>query len=132
MITKEHLAPVKLALDENFASPAEVVRAIEHAVQQGSQGWGVKPEVAVHLTLARALSKALDVAEDADKDHRTLKGLQLENGRLKKQLSNTEEALARQKGELMAYSIRVRELEEIANKLEAELKTVSEGLDEDD
>ncbi len=83
----EQLENLKLITDESVYLPEEkVLEQVELSVQQGAGGWGVRTLDGVILTLARDLRGALVGAEALDETKRTLKGLQLENGRLKKRL----------------------------------------------
>ena len=84
MMKIEDLEGVKLVNEEYLASEGEVRSVLENAFQQGSQGWGVRRDTGVILKLARDLKLALAMAQAADEATRKLKGLQLENGRLKK------------------------------------------------
>jgi len=86
MITLEHLAGLKYVQPDNFGEEVTTLGALDNAIEQGSQGWGVSPSVAVHLHLARDLKAALLVAKDAQKLRNELKGKQLELGRCKAQL----------------------------------------------
>lgn len=91
MINEKILDGVKLVSDESyFATDAEVEGALEHAFQQGSQGWGVRREQGVMLRMARDTKLAYGLAKDAVENQNKLKGLQLENGRLKKRIAILE------------------------------------------
>ena len=90
MISIEDLDGIKLVQLENFASNEEACSEIERAIQQGSQGWGVRREQGVILRLSRELKIALTLAAQADDALRKLKGLQLENGRLRKRVNRLE------------------------------------------
>ena len=90
MISIEDLDGIKLVQLENFASNDETYSELERAIQQGSQGWGVRLEQGVILRLARELKIALSLAAQADDALRKLKGLQLENGRLRKRVKRLD------------------------------------------
>jgi len=86
MIKATALDGIKL-VDENYiATDGETEAALEQAFQQGSQGWGVRRDQGVLLRLARDLKIALALAQDTTETQNKLKGLQLENGRLKKKI----------------------------------------------
>lgn len=118
-LTTEDLAGIKLVDEEYFASTEEVQAELERAYQQGSQGWGVRREVGVYLTLARDLKLAYHLAEKATQGSNKLKGLQLENGRLKKKIEKLE-------AEALATDLRIKQL-----STELEAAQNAEGLDED-
>jgi hypothetical protein len=92
-LKKTDLEGVKLANDEYFASPEEAADFLERGFQQASQGWGVRREVGVCLTLARDLLIAWELADTADEAQRMLKGAQMETGRLKKKIEKLEAEL---------------------------------------
>ena len=81
MITLEDLQGLKLVQPDNFTDEETVRGALEHAITQGSQGWGVSPSIAVQLHLARELRVALELAEGAQETKNALKGKQMELGR---------------------------------------------------
>lgn len=114
MIDKSLLDALKLVQDENFA-PDHIIEAdLDYAVSQGSQGWGVKRDTAVILGLAKALRDALDTAEKVVTDHGKLKGLQMENGRLKKQLKKFEGRVNTLNAEILAKDILLKDLTKAA------------------
>jgi len=87
MLKSENLDGIKL-VDENYiATDGEALTVLEHAVQQGSQGWGIRREEGVILKFARDLKIALALAATADELARRLKGEQLSHGRTKAALS---------------------------------------------
>ncbi len=94
MITIEDLGALTLVNEENVASAAKTLDELERCFQQGSQGWGMRLSQSVILRLAQELRNALVIAETADKNHRTLKGLQLEIGRVKKALATASTSLS--------------------------------------
>lgn len=114
MIDKSLLDALKLVQEENFA-PDHIIEAdLDYSVSQGSQGWGVKRDTAVILGLAKALRDALDTAEKAVTDHGKLKGLQMENGRLKKQLKKFEDRVNTLNAEVLAKDILLKDLTKAA------------------
>jgi len=108
MIKATALDGIKL-VDENYiATDGEVEAALEQAFQQGSQGWGVRQDQGVLLRMARDLKLALGLAQDTTETTNKLKGLQLENGRLKKKITVMEgldAAKDRQIAELQAKGV---------------------------
>jgi hypothetical protein len=79
---------VKLVYDDSyFAGQHEVDAHIEVLFQQASQGWGLRRLDAVQLAILRDFREAQALAVLADDRQRMLKGAQMENGRLKKQLA---------------------------------------------
>lgn len=106
MIKLEALDGLKLVTDESaFCTDEQTLDRLELAIQQGAGGWGVRVDDGVILRLARDLKITLALAESADEAQRALKGLQMENGRLKKSRDNAKEAAE-------SLSKRVAELEE--------------------
>ncbi len=95
MITLYDLKDLKLVQPENFGEEVTTLGALEHAITQGSQGWGVSPSIAVQLHIARDLQAALVKLDVAQKAADTLKGKQLELGRCKKQLATCQAKLDR-------------------------------------
>lgn len=87
MIDQSMLDSVKLVSADNLATIAIVEREVQRVVSQGSQGWGVRREDAVILRLVSELRQAQLDAQASTDTHNKLKGLQLENGRLKKRLT---------------------------------------------
>lgn len=99
MLRIEDLEGLKIVDAANFASEIEVRDALENAYVQGSQGWGVRRDVAVILQLARNLRVQIELASTAEtlreeavragcayaELQNKLKGMQLELGRVKKQ-----------------------------------------------
>ena len=88
MIELKDLDGLKLVRDENVANLRQTLAEIEHAITQGSQGWGVTEEHAVLLHVAGELraalmdeKRALPVQAVLDDALRALKGKQLELGR---------------------------------------------------
>ncbi len=111
MLKLSDLDGLKLVQLTNFANVAEVDRALENAFTQGSQGWGVRPEVAIHLALAARLRDALVIAESLSEAHNQLKAKQMELGRVRKAL---EKAAAENFDEAVKQHTR-------ADKLQTEL-----------
>lgn len=92
MITPEKLDNLKLITDESvFVSEKDTLDRVELAVQQGAGGWGVRRDDGVILKLARDLKLAGAMATQVDESQRKLKGLQLENGRLRKQIQELKD-----------------------------------------
>ncbi len=87
MLQSNVLDAIKLVEIENFANEIETEFAIEAAIQQGSQKWGVTRDVSVLLSITLQLRTALEEAATADRNARMLKGAQLELGRTKKALT---------------------------------------------
>ena len=88
MIELKDLDSLKLVRDENVANLRQTLAEIEHAITQGSQGWGVTEDHAVLLHVAGELRTALQgvaTTDDAmvalEKAENALKGKQLELGR---------------------------------------------------
>ena len=101
MLKPEDLDGLKLVDPENLATEGQVRAALENAYVQGSQGWGVRGDVAVILQLARNLRCALHLAAETEsmsiklaEAQNKLKGVQLELGRVKKQRDALEEKVA--------------------------------------
>lgn len=96
----DQLAQVKLVPEDNIASYDAVLLHLEPIVREGIDStFGMRTKDAIILRLARELHTALEAAaasdvymqeraEKADELARKLKGLQLENGRLRKRLSD--------------------------------------------
>ena len=78
---------------ENFAELAMMQDAIDGAIEQGRQGWGVRREQAVMLGLTRQLVIALRLADTADEAQRALKGAQMSLGRITKQRDELADTL---------------------------------------
>ncbi len=93
LIRLEDLDGLKLVQSENFAMSLDVGRAVEFAIQQGSQGWGVKSEVAVLLSVALELRNALMQIERITPVANAAKGAQMELGRAKKKMAKLETQL---------------------------------------
>ena len=88
---KEALA--KVPADCFLPHEATAVLAFACAAEQAAQGWGASQDDKTLFTLARLLPPALEAAEKADELDRKAKGLQLENGRLKKQVARKQEEI---------------------------------------
>lgn len=86
MITIEDLDGLEQAKTEYFAAEGVVKSELVNAFEQGSQGWGVRRDVAVYLSLAVQLRAALKLANQADEALRKVAGLQMELGRVRKAL----------------------------------------------
>jgi hypothetical protein len=137
-LTLQDLDGFKLVDETNVAPLDATQMALEHAFQQGSQGWGVSREVGVYLSLARDLKLALALANTADEAQRMLKGAQMELGRVKK-AKKKEEALAEERDaelvaaraavfqELVAERLLVKALEEQLEEAEVRADE-AEGL----
>lgn len=86
MFDTTKLQCLKLA-DESLAAPLdEVYDEIETVAQQASQGWGLSRGDSVKFRMALEIKALATEAMEADELRRKVKGLQLENGRLKKRL----------------------------------------------
>ena len=94
MITLKDLEGLKLVQDENFGEEVEALGAIENAITQGSQSWGVSPSVAALLHVARDLRVALELAEGAQETKNALKAKQLEVGRKNSAIERLKEKLS--------------------------------------
>lgn len=136
MLDGKMLDGVKLVSDENyFATNSEVEFMLETAFQQASQGWGVRQDQGVMLRLAKELKLSQGLQAKAQAGHDQLKGLQLENGRLKKKiriLEGQEAALVganRTVGEQAAEIERLTEAYADAARKVAELKADAAALD---
>ena len=86
MLKLNDLDGFKLVNINYLATNDEVTAALKDAFEQGSQGWGVRPEVAVFLSLANQLRVQITLADVADEAQRQLKGEQMGHGRTKKRL----------------------------------------------
>ena len=124
MIDKHILDSVKLVQRENLGSVSLTEQVIATAVDQGSQGWGVDRGTSVILRLADELRVAEELAGKYDETHRQLKGLQMENGRLRKSLD--ESALLAE--EIEHNRFRIRELETELSNAKDQLKVAKERL----
>jgi len=98
-IKLEDLDGLKLVDALNFANLGDVHNALDSAITQGSQTWGVTPTDSVVLRLASELKEALALAATADAAQRALKGTQLELGRVRKQLEIVRANIALTHGE---------------------------------
>ena len=87
-----NLDAIKL-VDEPGATDDEVNDYIEHIVQQ-SDGWGLRQMDRIFLSMARVALAGLEASNKLDEMHRSLKGQQMENGRLKKRIENLETQVA--------------------------------------
>ena len=106
-------------------------------------GWGYKPTDCIILTLAEKLAAAEEYATKTEEFRRNMKGSQLENGRLKKQVRNLQEAQTALLADLEAARAGRQELAEVLaqhtsaekakdeeiKSLEAEIKRLQEKLD---
>jgi len=111
MIKIEDLDGLKL-VDENYLASTEVVQqTLENAFQQGSQGWGVRPEISVVLYLARQLADSMTLASTAEEAQRMLKGAQMSGGRLKKQIESLDKANVKTEALALALTVKLAEVE---------------------
>jgi septal ring factor EnvC (AmiA/AmiB activator) len=90
-----NLESIKLLDHEPDATDIEVDEFIEHLVQGGGGGWGLRQIDRIFLTMARAARVGLGATRDLDEATRALQGARLEIGRKKSkieqlQASNTE------------------------------------------
>jgi len=132
MITTEQLDSLKLVIEENaFLSEKAVLDAVEIAVTQGSGGWGVRRQDGVVLTLARQLKGALERAERADEAYKTMKGLQMENGRLKKWKENHATAAAAMESHIKTLEETLVDERKEHNKLKDQFNELA-GVDGDE
>ena len=90
MINQKVLDSVKLVDGENIASDLRTEQAIDRAVAQGSQAWGVTMEDAVVLRLTKELQESQGQSSEVQELSNKLKGLQMEGGRLRKQIAVLE------------------------------------------
>ena len=90
MLKLNDLDGFKLVNIDYLATNDEVVEALRNAFEQGSQGWGVTPEVAIFLSMANQLRVQITLADVADEAQRQLKGEQMGHGRTKKRLEAVE------------------------------------------
>jgi hypothetical protein len=108
-LTLADVEGVKLVTDlNNFVSIPDARTALEIAFTQGSQGWGVRDDLATFNTLARELRAALALAEVADEAQRMNKGAQLALGKAKKRIEVLEaEAIAAgiERAEMLAHAV---------------------------
>lgn len=93
MIELRELDGFKLVRGENIANSHDTLRAIEEAVVQGSQGWGVVDEQSVLLAVVRELRAALtasaqveSLSAELETAGNFLKGKQMELGRVQAKL----------------------------------------------
>jgi chromosome segregation ATPase len=107
---------VKLALDENIASPELTELLVEQIADQASQGWGVKEIDSVVLCLAKEVVRLQPFEDHVDEAQRQMKGQQLAAGRLRKQLENLEPQLESLKADNAALRV---ELESLTKQLAA-------------
>lgn len=78
-------------VSEDYLAPADATeRFIASAIEQGRQTWGVTREVAVLLRTLTELNALLENVGPAEENRNKIKGLQLENGRLKKRITVLE------------------------------------------
>ena len=122
-LTTQDLTGVKLVSDDNFAPLFEVRAAIDYAITQGSQGWGVTREAGVYNFLARELLTALEVATTADENHRMLKGAQLKLGKLEKKIEKL-------KAENLALDLHIKELNIDLDDRDKRVAEMKKELDE--
>jgi hypothetical protein len=87
LLTANDLSEVKLIDEDNIASAQDVREHVSQVLLQGTGGWGVGLKDAIVLRLVKDLHAALEQADGADESARKIKGLQLENGRLRAQLN---------------------------------------------
>ncbi len=123
MIKLTDLDGLKLVRVENLADARDVDRAIEEAVTQGSQGWGVIDEQSVLLAVLIQLRNALQrvgVADDMwnkiQATENTLKGKQMELGRVQKSLT---EITKRHGGLLEVIKAQAETIEEVTRERDA-------------
>lgn len=117
MLNSKTLDGVKLVQEDYFATDAECDQYLESAYVQGSQGWGIRRDMGVTLRLARDLKIALELASKADEAQRTLKGLQLENGRLKKQAAVSSGIAVAYKESMSTINEQVAEIGELRDEI---------------
>lgn len=81
---------LKLLNDDSLlVSETELSDFMEYLVQQSS-GWGLRQRDRVALTLARKAAEGVAAIAELDETKRKLKGLQLELGRVRKQLEKAQ------------------------------------------
>ena len=86
MIEAKQLEAVEKVPADCLYTDFHVMNAFNQAVVQAQGGWGVRPTDGVVLNLAKQLRQALLTSEKVDETQRAIKGLQLENGRLRAQI----------------------------------------------
>lgn len=127
-LTLQDLDGFKL-VDETNVAPLEATQmALEHAFQQGSQGWGVSREVGIYLSLARDLKLSIALANTADEAQRMLKGAQMELGRVKKARKKDESIADELSAELVAERLLVTELKAQVDSLQKQLDESAEDV----
>ena len=137
MIELKDLDSLKLVRDENVANLRQTLAEIEHAITQGSQGWGVTEAHAVLLHVTGELRTALQgfatkdaVLLDLEQTENKLKGKQLELGRVRKELDKKVKALADGNAIIGVKDAKIRELEEeLAFARESEEEKAQRAID---
>ncbi len=110
-----------------LATNDEVTAALKDAFEQGSQGWGVRPEVAVFLSLANQLRVQITLADVADEAQRQLKGEQMGHGRTKKRLEAVENLYAAQTAKVADLKAQVGDLKRtLAAAADAGIKLIEQ------
>lgn len=122
MINERMMKGIAEVSEDYLAPPDATERFVASAIEQGRQTWGVTREVAVLLRALTDLNALLESVGPVEENRNKIKGLQLENGRLKKRitvLEGVEEAFK----QLSKANIKAAEdidyLEEQIRKLEA-------------
>ena len=110
MLKLNDLDGFKLVNIDYLATNDEVTAALKDAFEQGSQGWGVRPEVAVFLSLANQLRVQITLADVADEAQRQLKGEQMGHGRTKKRLETADLNVGLLQAEIAGYEERQKGL----------------------
>ena len=85
------LAQVRLVPQANIATPGVYHASVQDVLDEGIRStFGMREKDAIILRMAADLVLVGELAVTADELRRQVKGLQLENGRLRKQLERTE------------------------------------------
>lgn len=87
MITADMLKAVDTVPADCLYTEFHALNAFNIAIVQANGGWGVRPADGAVLMLAKHLRQALLTSEKVDETQRAIKGLQLENGRLRAQIA---------------------------------------------
>ena len=90
MINERMMKGIAEVSEDYLAPPDATERFIASAIEQGRQTWGVTREVAVLLRTLTELNALLENVGPAEENRNKIKGLQLENGRLKKRITVLE------------------------------------------
>lgn len=129
MLTANQLDNLKLVTDLTvFANDKDTLDRVELAVQQGAGGWGVRRDDGVILRLARDLKLASSMVEPLDECQRKLSGVQMENGRLKKQRDSLQDEATRMAAHIDGLESTISELRDELSTAQALLMEAQDML----